>query len=117
MREAAVRKKWVSRELAALRAPGLTLLREPELARTFAEAATRWQASRVVDVAEATKVQHRTALNRALPILATTRIGAITRQDVADLVAVLHGEGKSRESIRRTVTALAKVSTDQMAIR
>jgi hypothetical protein len=60
MREATIRKQWVAGELAALRVPDLTLLREPEPAPTFAEAAKRWQASRV-DVAEATQVQHRTA--------------------------------------------------------
>jgi hypothetical protein len=68
----------------------------------------RWQASRV-DVAEATQVQHRTALNRALPIIGTVRIDAITPQQVADLVAALHTAGKARESIRKTVTALAMV--------
>lgn len=33
----------------------------------------------------------------------------MTAQDVVDLVAVLHGEGKARESIRKTRTALAMV--------
>jgi hypothetical protein len=65
MREAAARKQWVSGELAALRVPNLRILQVQELAPTFAEAAGRWQASRV-DVAESTRVQHETALNRAL---------------------------------------------------
>jgi integrase len=108
MREAAIRKQWVAGELAALRVPDLTLLREPELAPTFAEAAKRWQASRV-DVAESTNVQHRTALNRALPIIGTRRINEITAHDIAALVAVLHGEGKARESIRKSLTATAMV--------
>jgi hypothetical protein len=34
---------------------------------------------------------------------------AIAGQDIADLVAVLHADGKARESIRKTVTALAMV--------
>jgi hypothetical protein len=54
--------------LAARRVPELEAFGEPILAPTFAEAAKRWQASRV-DVAEATKVQHRSAINRALPIM------------------------------------------------
>jgi integrase len=108
MREALACKQFVAGELAARRVPDLGALTEPVLAPTFSEAARRWQASRV-DVAEATQVQHRTALNRALPIIGTARIDAITPQDVADLVADLHGEGKARESIRKTVTAIAMV--------
>src|SRR5947199_7085169 len=108
MREASIRKQWVAGELAALRVPDLSLLREPESAPTFSEAAKRWQASRV-DVAEATNVQHRTAINRAHPSLGTRRINSITAQDVADLVAALHSEGKARESIRKTATAIAMV--------
>jgi integrase len=108
MREALLREKWIAGELAALRVPDLHALAEPVLTPTFAEAATRWQASRV-DAAEATQVQHRTALNRALPIIGAARIDEIGPQDVADLVAALHAEGKARESIRKTVTATAMV--------
>jgi integrase len=108
MREAQTRKQWVAGELAALRVPDMTILREPELAPTFAEAAKRWQASRV-DVAEATTTQHTTALNRALPHLGGRRLNEIAAQDVADLVAALHADGKARESVRKTVTAIAMV--------
>ena len=108
MREALIRKKWVAGELAALRVPDLSVLAEPVPSPTFAEAAQRWQASRV-DVAEATQVQHRSAINRALPLIGTVRIDAITPQQVADLVAALHAAGKARESIRKTLTALAMV--------
>jgi integrase len=107
-REATIRKQWVGGELAAQRVADLTLLAEPALAPTFAEAAKRWQASRV-DAAEATKTQHRTALNRALPMLGECRIDAMTAQHVADLVAQLHGDGQARETIRKTVTAIAMV--------
>jgi integrase len=108
MREAAIRKQWIAGELAALRVPDLRLLSEPELAPTFAEAATRWQASRV-DVAEATRVQHVTALNRALPLIGERRLDELAAQDVAGLVGALHADGKARESIRKTVTAVAMV--------
>jgi integrase len=107
-REAVIRRTWIDGELAALRAPDLRLLREPELAPTFSELARRWQASRV-DVAESTTTQHRTALNRALPIIGTARIDAITPQVIAVLVADLHEQGKARETIRKTVTATAMV--------
>jgi integrase len=107
-RDAQIRERWVSGELAGLRVPDLTLLREPVLAPTLAEAAERWQASRV-DIAEATRIQHRTALRRGLPILGSRRIDAITPQDIADLIAQLHGEGAKRESIRKIVNAIAMV--------
>src|SRR5689334_14401385 len=61
--EALIRRKWIDGELAARRAPDLTTLMEPVAAPTFSETAKRWQASRV-DVAQATQVQHRTALSR-----------------------------------------------------
>jgi integrase len=105
MREAAARKQWVGGELAALRVPDLS---GPVVAPTFADAAAAWQRSRV-DVSEATTIQHRTALNRALPILGPTRIDALTAYDVAGLVAALRDDGKARESIRKTVTAIAMV--------
>jgi integrase len=57
----------------------------------------------------ATEAQHRSAVNRALPSLGKRRIDAITPQDVADLVAKLHADGKKRETVRKTVTALAMV--------
>jgi integrase len=77
-------------------------------APTLAAAAKRWQASRV-DVAETTRVQHRTALNRVLPILGKRRVDEIRPADVADLVSRLAERGKARESIRKSVTALAMV--------
>jgi hypothetical protein len=108
MREATLRKKWIAGELAAMRVPDMSLLREPPPAPTFAEAAERWQTSRV-DVAEATAVQHQTALNRALPLLGGRPLDTIAAQHIADLVAALHAGGKARESIRKTVTAAAMV--------
>jgi integrase len=106
-REALARKAWIAGELAALRVPELRGL-EPVRTPTLAEAAARWQTSRV-DVAASTAVQHRTALNRALPVLGSRRLDTITPQDLAELVALLHADGKARESIRKTLTALAMV--------
>jgi integrase len=51
----------------------------------------------------------RTALGRVLPVLGDRPVDAITAADVADLVAKLDGEGKARESIRKSVTAIAMV--------
>ena len=94
-REATIRKQWVAGELAAQRVPDLKILREPELAPTFAEAAKRWQASRV-DVEESTTIHHTTALNRALPIIGGLRLDEITKQVIADLIGTLHAAGRQR---------------------
>lgn len=108
MREANIRRDWIAGELAALRIPDLTRIREPVLAPTLAEAAQRWQESRV-DIAQATRLQHRTALRKALPVLGRCRLNTITAQDLADLVARLDSEGAKRESIRKVVNAVAMV--------
>jgi integrase len=44
-----------------------------------------------------------------LPVLGDRRIDAITAADVAELVAKLAGEGKARETIRKSVRAPAMV--------
>jgi hypothetical protein len=72
------------------------------------EPSQRWQQSRV-DVAEATRLQHRTALRKALPVLGKRPLDTITAQDLADLVARLDSEGAKRESIRKVVNAVAMV--------
>jgi integrase len=108
MREAKIRRDWIAGELAALRVPDLARLRDPAPSPTLAEAARRWQESRV-DIADATRLQHRTALRKALPALGTRRVGAISPQDLADLVARLNSEGAKRESIRKVVNAVAMV--------
>jgi integrase len=106
-RDALTRRAWVRGELAAMRAPDLTLL-ERETAPLFRDVARRWQDSRV-DVRESTIVQHRTALGRVLPVLGDRRIDSLAPADVADLVAKLVEDGKARESIRKSVTAVAMV--------
>ncbi len=108
MRDAQTRRAWVAGELAALRVPDLAVLAEPAAAPTLRMVAERWQASRV-DVRDSTRIQHRTALGRVLPLLGTRPVDTLTPADVAGLVAALAGEGKARESIRKSVTALAMV--------
>ncbi len=108
MREARVRRDWVAGELAARRVPDLARLAAPPTAPTLKRLAERWQASRV-DVRESTRIQHRTALGRVLPILGDRPVSEITPADVADLVARLAAADKARESIRKSVTALAMV--------
>jgi len=108
MRQAKIRRDWVAGELAALRVPDLTVLAEPVAAPSLRSIAERWQASRV-DVRVSTTIQHRTALNRVLPVLGDRPVTALLPADVADLVAKLVEDGKARESIRKSVTALAMV--------
>ena len=73
----------------------------PIAAPTLAEAAERWQASRV-DVAENTRIQHRSALRALLPLLGSRRVDAITAADVAELVAAL-AKRRKRETIRKMI--------------
>jgi integrase len=107
-REALVRKAWVAGELAAMRVPDLSILAESPMAPALRDVAERWQASRV-DVRESTTIQHRTALNRVVPVLGDRPVDEISAADVADLVGRLVDDGKARESIRKSVTALAMV--------
>lgn len=109
MREALARRAWIAGELAALRVPDMAALdREPERAPTLATVAARWQESRV-DVRDSTAIQHRTALGRVLPVLGARRVDELTAADVAAFVAGLAEKGYARESIRKSVTALAMV--------
>lgn len=105
--DAQKRKNWVTGELAAMRVPDLATLAEPEPVPRFAEMAVRWQASRV-DVRQSTVIQHRTALGRCGPIN-NLPIDKITPAEIAGLIATLVQDGKARESIRKTVTAIAMV--------
>jgi integrase len=105
-RDALARKAWVTGELAAMRLPDLSRLAEPKATPSFAQVAKRWQASRV-DVRQSTVIQHRTALGRVPREFAQLAVDKIQPADVAALVAGLVEDGKARESIRKTVTAVA----------
>jgi integrase len=107
--EALARKRWAIAELAAMRVPDRTALeREPERAPTLAQAAKRWQESRV-DVSNGTRLQHRSAVRAMLPTLGNKRVDTITTVDVAELVATLAEKGRKRETIRKTLLALGMV--------
>jgi len=108
-KHAITRKAWIISELVAQRVPNLALLdAEPVRAPTLAEVVERWKATRV-DVAESTRVLHRVALDRVLPILGTRHADEITVTDIVGLVAQLHSAGKKRETIRKSVKYLAAV--------
>ena len=108
-REALARRSWVAGELAAMRVPRVTALEAASpTAPTLKEAAERWRASRV-DVTEGTAVGHRVQLARVLPLLGSRRIDEITPTDVAELVTTLHADGRKRETIRKSLAALAQV--------
>ena len=107
-REAKLRRDWVAGELAAMRLPNLQALAAPVNAPTLAEVAASWKASRV-DVSEGTRVLHRVALDRVLPILGDRRVDTLTGDDVARLVERLAATGRKRETIRKSVKYLAAV--------
>ncbi len=108
-READTRRPWVCGQLAALRAPDVSMPEDVQpTSPTFAEFAARWQASRV-DVRERTAIEHRTSLGRVLPLLGAQPVGEITTADVARLVAQLTADGIAPESIRKSITATAMV--------
>lgn len=107
-REATIRARWIAGELAARRVPDLGRPAEAIAAPILREAARRWQEGRV-DVAENTRLQHRSAVRMLLPILGDRRVDAITPADVADLVAALTAKGKARETVRKSLLALAMI--------
>jgi integrase len=105
-RDAKTRAGYLHGEIVAGRVPELAFAKVAPTAPTFAEAAARWQASRL-DVREATVIQHRSAVRRLLPLIGATRVDEITPAAVANAVAALHSAGSARETIRKSVTALA----------
>jgi integrase len=108
MRDAKTRRGWIQGELAAMRAPNLATLAEPEPAPTLRTVAGRWQENRL-DVRDSTRIQHSVALGRVLPLLGDRPVDEITPADVAELVGKLNAEGKARETIRKSISALAMV--------
>lgn len=98
-REALARKAWIHGELAAMRVPDLRALAPTMVAPTFAQAAERWLASRL-DVAEGTRIQQRTSINRASKVLGSRRIDEISAQDVAAMVAAVVESGAKPSYVR-----------------
>jgi integrase len=88
--------------------PDIGSILDPQASPTLVEAAARWQASRV-DVAENTAKQHASAVARIPEGLRKRPIDTLTPADMAALVAALSAAGKARETIRKTLTALAMV--------
>jgi integrase len=107
-REALTRKAYIAGELAAKRVPDLRFVGPEKAAETLRDACTRWKTSRV-DVTESTRVLHRVALDRVLPILGERRVNEITEADVVELVTMLTAEGRKRETTRKSVKYLAAV--------
>src|SRR5207247_1922339 len=87
LREARVRRDLIAGELAALRVPDLRRA-ATAAAPTVREAAARWRASRL-DVSDGTRVLHRVALDRVLPILGSRRVDELEPVDVAGMVTAL----------------------------
>lgn len=108
-REALLRLAWVAGELAASRVPDPGGLEATAVsAPTVEEACERWRAARV-DVAEGTRVLHRVALGRVVPVLGDRRLDRLSVDDMNELVRELARTGRKRETIRKSVKYLAAV--------
>ena len=77
-------------------------------AETLATVAAQWRASRI-SVSDGTRATHVVNVGRIVPLLGDKAPAAITKADVAGLVAKLHEDGPARESIRKTFATLAIV--------
>ena len=99
-----------------MRVPDIRIFGESKRSPTLTEAAERWRSSRV-DVTESTRVLHRVALDRVLPILGTRRVDEITTADVAALIAQLHAAGKKRATIRSRSPISHRCSTTPASSR
>ena len=109
LKEARVRLEWIRVELAARHVPDLAMLAEAPAAPTLREVAERWAASRV-DVAEehpATAPQRRAGDAAAARRPAGRRASRPTMSPT--LVASSPAKGRKRETMRKTLLALAMV--------
>lgn len=101
------RKAWVVGELAHMRIPDIRLA-APEPTVTLRAVAASWQRSRI-GVSEGTRTRHGVELASVLPVLGDRAPAAITKADVRELVAKLHGDGLASESVRKRIGTLAMV--------
>jgi integrase len=106
--EALERRRWLDRELAAVRVPDLSGIRQgPVRAPTLGEAVAAYQASRI-DVADATRENIATSLRMFVGALGAARsVDAFSAQEIAAAVGRLHASGYKRETIRKGVVQLA----------
>jgi integrase len=108
--DAAIRKAWISGELAARRLPDLSPLQaDPASTPTLGEAAEVWRTSRV-DVTEATGRMHRSDLARIFkvaPALRAKRLDQLRVDDVTGLIAAFTAKGYKRSTISKSHAALA----------
>ncbi len=105
--DALTRQRFIDGELAAHRVPELGSLEHAQVtAPTFKVAAERWLTSRL-DVSDGTRDALRTNANRAARVLGSRRVGTISAQDVAAMVAQLHEEGVKPAYLRKIVQAVS----------
>lgn len=105
-REAEARARWVSGELAAMRVPDVRGLRE-RAPVTLADAAARWQASRI-DIAPNTANVHRKSLAHVLAAFGAREPGSVAPAEIAEWVAMLAAQYTPGYT-RKIVDALAMV--------
>ena len=109
-REALERKRYIAAELAGKRVPELSAPKATS-APTLGDAADSWRASRI-DVVQGTQNMHRSGFGRifrAEPSLRRRRIDQLTVHDLNALVGVLHAHPYKRETIKKSIGALAQL--------
>jgi integrase len=110
--EATERRRWVDGELGAMRVPDPgALQRQPEQAPTLAKVAERWRASRL-DVSDGTRIFHRVALDRLLPLLGDRRMDGIGVEDLNEAIVALYERGRKPATIRKSIQTLATLLSD-----
>jgi integrase len=110
MREAVIRRNWLTGELAALRVPDFTVLADPPRMPTLREAAATWRESRI-DVDEGTRTNDRVNTERIFnhdPRLADTPIDALDAERWATLFAELSATYK-RGTLKKSREAFSMV--------
>jgi integrase len=112
MREATIRKQWVSGELAALRVPDLSLRDErPPTAPTLREATKRWRDSRI-EVHDGTRTNDRVNTERIFkhdPKLADTPIDKLVVERWAAVFAALATVPYKKSTLKKSKEAFAMV--------
>jgi integrase len=85
-------------DLITRRARGESVAPNPKM--RFGDAADRWLDGPVLDLRDTTRVKYRSVLNEHLrPRFGSSRLDAVTTDDLAGLVRELRGEGKSEATI------------------
>jgi integrase len=105
LRDARVRARIITGELAALRVPNMKTLSQAAKRLTVAEVCQTWAESRI-DAADATRTLHRVALSRVTSRIGQNAVEDLTPAAVGEFVGDMHRAGYARGTIQKSLTAL-----------